>query len=57
MTPADCLSHLASVGLDPDWVSFPPNTRQASLHNLEFKDSTRLLHRYLIEAGWVEELN
>ena len=57
MTSADCLSHLASVGLDSDWVSFPSNTNQASLHNLEFKDSTRLLHRYLIEAGWVEELN
>jgi hypothetical protein len=57
MTTADCLAHLASVGLDPDWVSFPPNTTKASIHNLEFKDSTRLLHRYLIEADWVEELN
>jgi hypothetical protein len=27
-----------------------------SIHNLEFKGPTRLLHRYLMEAGWVEEL-
>jgi hypothetical protein len=57
MTVADCLAHLASVGLDPDWVSFPPGAKQASIHNLEFKGPTRLLHRYLIEADWVEELS
>jgi hypothetical protein len=51
--------HLESVGLEPDWVSVK-NEREdglVSIHNIEFKGPTRLLHTYLLEAGWVEELN
>ncbi len=56
MSHSDCASHLASVELDPDWVSIPTDT-QVTVNNLEFRGPTRLLHRYLIEAGWVEELD
>ncbi len=56
MSPADCRSHLNSVELSPDWVSFP-NDADVTLNNLSFSGPTRLLHHYLLEAGWVEELN
>ena len=56
MPPADCASHLASVELDPDWVTIPTD-QVVTINNLEFRGPTRLLHRYLIEAGWVEELS
>ena len=56
MSAADCSAHLKSVGLDADWVKLPANGAPVTLDNLEFRGPTRLLHRYLIEAGWVEEL-
>lgn len=56
MSPDDCRSHLNSVELAPDWVTFPGDT-DVTLHNLSFSGPTRLLHHYLLEAGWVEELN
>jgi hypothetical protein len=56
MSPEDCRSHLASVELAPDWVSFPSDT-DVTLNNLRFSGPTRLLHHYLLEAGWVEELD
>ncbi|MBT8421819.1 MAG: TonB-dependent receptor [Gammaproteobacteria bacterium] len=55
-------SHLDSVGLGDDWVS-PPASCDTSdgaavtLHNIEFSGPTRLIHRYLIESGWVQPLN
>ena len=57
MSAADCRSHLNSVGLAPDWVTLPPDTDRVTIDNLEFGGPTRLLHRYLLEAGWVEQLN
>lgn len=57
MSAEDCRSHLDSVGLDPDWVNLPTDTDHVTIHNLEFNGPTRLLHRYLLEAGWVAELN
>jgi len=57
MTAADCRSHLDSVGLDQDWVTLPTDTDRVTITNLQFSGPTRLLHHYLIEAGWVEELN
>ena len=50
--------HLNSVGLAPDWVSVntDADNDMVSIHNLEFQGPTRLLHRYLMEAGWAEEL-
>jgi hypothetical protein len=56
MSHSDCQSHLHSVGLDPDWVTIPTDT-DVTIENLEFRGPTRLLHRYLIEAGWVDELS
>jgi len=55
-------SHLDSVGLAPDWVSVPEScqtddSESVTLHNIEFSGPTRLLHRYLIESGWVEQLH
>jgi len=50
-------SHLDSVGLAPDWVSVPEDCDSVSLHNIEFSGPTRLLHLYLIESGWVEQLS
>lgn len=58
MSPDDFRQHLDSVGLEPDWVSIK-NDRDdglVSIHNIEFRGPTRLLHRYLMEAGWAEEL-
>ena len=54
-------SHLDSVGLAPDWVSVPADCETneceaVTLHNIEFSGPTRLLHRYLIESGWVQLL-
>jgi hypothetical protein len=57
MSPDDCRSHLNSVGLDPDWVILPAEAKQVTIGNIQFSGPTRLLHRYLIEAGWVEELS
>jgi hypothetical protein len=57
MSASDCRSHLNSVGLAPDWVTLPPDTERVTIDNLEFGGPTRLLHRYLLEAGWVEQLN
>lgn len=50
-------SHLDSVGLAPDWVRTPGDGGQVTLENLEFSGPTRLLHRYLVESGWVEALS
>ncbi|MGI9291242.1 MAG: TonB-dependent receptor [Gammaproteobacteria bacterium] len=58
MSPNDFAEHLDSVGLDPDWVKIK-NEREdglVSIHNIEFKGPTRLLHLYLLESGWVQEL-
>jgi len=57
MTADDCRSHLDSVGLDEDWVALPVDSDHVTIENLEFSGPTRLLHHYLLEAGWVEELN
>ncbi len=56
MSCQDFRSHLASVELAPDWVSVPEDCSSVTLHNIEFSGPTRLLHRYLIESGWVEQL-
>ncbi len=56
MSIKDFRSHLDSVGLAPDWVSVPENCESVNLHNIEFSGPTRLLHLYLIESGWVEQL-
>ncbi|MCP4002093.1 MAG: TonB-dependent receptor [Gammaproteobacteria bacterium] len=58
MSEGDFRQHLDSVGLAPDWVTVNAENSNdlASIHNLEFQGPTRLLHRYLMEAGWVEEL-
>jgi hypothetical protein len=58
MSPENFRQHLQSVGLAPDWVSVTTMTEdgRVSIDNLEFQGPTRLLHRYLMEAGWVEEL-
>jgi len=58
MSPDNFRQHLQSVGLAPDWVSVTTMTEdgRVSIHNLEFQGPTRLLHRYLMESGWVEEL-
>jgi len=58
MSPADFRQHLDSVGLEPDWVSFDETDNGlVSIEKLRFNGPTRLLHRYLLEAGWVEELD
>ena len=59
MTREAFKEHLDSVGLEPDWVTVNTETADelVSIHNLEFKGPTRLLHRYLLEAGWVEQLS
>lgn len=57
MSCNDFRSHLDSVGLAPDWVSVPEDCESVSLHNIEFSGPTRLLHLYLIESGWVEQLS
>jgi hypothetical protein len=58
MSPEDFRQHLDSVGLPADWVSVNTESGNGmvSIHNLEFQGPTRLLHRYLMEAGWAEEL-
>lgn len=62
MSCKDFRSHLNSVGLAPDWVSVPAacelsDSESVTLHNIEFSGPTRLLHLYLIESGWVEQLS
>lgn len=58
MSPENFREHLDSVGLEPDWVCFTETEDGlVAIKNLEFKGPTRLLHRYLIEAGWVQELS
>jgi hypothetical protein len=49
-------SHLDSVGLAPDWVTTPDHSEQVTVENIEFTGPTRLLHRYLLESGWVDQL-
>jgi hypothetical protein len=56
MSVDDFRSHLASVGLTSDWVNIATDDTEVTLDNLEFSGPTRLLHRYLIESGWVEQL-
>lgn len=56
MSCRDFRSHLDSVGLAPDWVSVPEDCDAVTLHNIEFSGPTRLLHLYLMESGWVEQL-
>jgi hypothetical protein len=56
MSCKDFRSHLDSVGLEADWVSVPEDCENVNLHNIEFRGPTRLLHLYLIESGWVEQL-
>lgn len=56
MSRDDFLNHLASVGLDVDWVDVPEETECVTIHNLRFRGATRLLHQYLLEMGWVAEL-
>lgn len=56
MSHKDFRSHLDSVDLGPDWVSVPEDSPSVTLHNIEFSGPTRLLHLYLIESGWVEQL-
>jgi hypothetical protein len=58
MPPDRFRQHLASVGLEADWVCVTDERDDGlvSIHNIEFQGPTRLLHRYLMEEGWVEEL-
>jgi hypothetical protein len=57
MSVADFRSHLDSVGLTSDWVSVTEESGTVTLDNLRFTGpTTRLLHRYLLESGWVEQL-
>ncbi len=56
MSCEDFRSHLNSVGLTPDWVSTPSNSEPVTIENIEFSGPTGLLHRYLLESGWVEHL-
>jgi hypothetical protein len=59
MTREAVRDHLDSVELEPDWVrvNTESDAELVTIHNLEFKGPTRLLHKYLLEAGWVEELS
>jgi hypothetical protein len=57
MTADDFRLHLKSVGLGPDWVGIDPNQNLVTLENLSFSDHTQLLYRYLLEAGWAEQLH
>ena len=56
MTREDFRAHLDSVDLTADWVSAPGESELVTLDNIEFTGTTRLLHRYLMESGWVEQL-
>jgi hypothetical protein len=56
MPVADFRAHLEAVGLASDWVKVTGENEEATLNNLEFSGPTRLLHRYLIESGWVTDL-
>ncbi len=56
MPAADFRAHLKAVGLASDWVNVTGDSERAALNNLEFSGPTRLLHRYLIESGWVKDL-
>lgn len=57
MSCKDFWGHLGSVGLGPDWVSVPEGCEQVTVHNIEFSGPTRLLHLYLLESGWLEQLS
>lgn len=57
MSCRDFRSHLDSVGLAPDWVSVPDDCEAVTLDSIEFSGPTRLLHLYLLESGWVEQLS
>ncbi|MEE4660177.1 MAG: hypothetical protein V2J89_06905, partial [Halieaceae bacterium] len=48
--------HIQSVGIGSDWVKVPDECKAVTLDTLEFSGPTRLLHHYLLESGWVEQL-
>ena len=48
--------HLESVDLDPEWVVITDQSDTVSIHNLTFRGPLRLLQQYLMESGWVENL-
>ena len=48
--------HLESVDLDPEWAVLSDESDTVSIHNLTFGGPLRLLHQYLVETGWVENL-
>ena len=57
MTIDDFHIHLQSVGLEPDWVVLADGAKTVSIDNLSFNGSERLLHQFLVESGWVENLD
>ncbi len=56
MPLTDFCVHLKSVDLDPDWVTVTDQSDTVSVGELSFRGPTRLLHQYLLESGWVDEL-
>lgn len=56
MSSVDFQLHMKSVDLDPDWVVLTGESDRVSIHNLTFRGPLRLLQQYLMESGWVEEL-
>lgn len=56
MSCSDFRAHLDSVGLNVGWVSAPEACAEVTLDQLDFQGPTRLLHHYLLESGWVEQL-
>lgn len=57
MSLSDFRIHLKSVDLDPDWVVLTGESNTVSIHNLTFRGPLRLLQQYLMESGWIEELD
>ncbi|MEE4185555.1 MAG: hypothetical protein V2J12_07305 [Gammaproteobacteria bacterium] len=49
-------NHIQSVGIGDEWVKVPDQCAEVTLGTLTFSGPTRLLHRYLLESGWVEQL-
>jgi hypothetical protein len=56
MRPEDFQVHLNSVGLKSDWVDLPDNNDKVSIQNIAFRGPLNMLFRYLLESGFVNEL-
>ena len=56
MSVADFRAHLKSVDLDPGWIDLPDTSGSVSVHNVAFRGPLRRLHQYLLESGYVHEL-